>query len=263
MTAAAWDTNNGSQFQIRRRACVAGSARPRGSAAILAVATTTDADDLRRALTGQGLELNSVTDPAEALLAIGRTCPDAVVLAPLTGRLAPEAFLEIVRAQEPDLPVVVGVGPSDHGLAARAAALGAAVLGHPLAPGPLLQLLGSLVHPARRLEARPPVLDLGRLRIDSTAPRIWLDGTLIKLPLREHLVLRYLAERADTVITRRELVTALWGHDDERSDNSLSVHVLRLRRRLTDAGGDGPWIEAIRGLGYQFTLPGPGATITQ
>lgn len=255
MVVTAWETNNHSQFHTRRRACLAGCGQGQGPAAVLLVAAQDDADTLTEALAGQLLELELVHDPAEALLAVGRTCPDVVVLGPTHGRLDSLTFLEVVRTHEPDLPVVVGVSPADSGLAGPAAGLGAAVLAHPYDPDRLLRLLRSLIPGRRHLEPRPLVLDLGRLRIDSAAPRIWLDGRPIKLPMREHLVLRYLAERRDTVVSRRELVVALWGEEDTRTNDSLTVHILRLRRRLGDDKTHPQWIEAVRGLGYQFTVP--------
>ncbi|MBW0105864.1 response regulator transcription factor [Pseudonocardia sp. KRD291] len=257
MSVTAWETDNHSQFHIRRRACLAGCGAARGQLAVLLVTGPADAQVLARALAGQLLELEHVADPAEALLAIGRTCPDVVILGPNDGSLDPVAFLQVIRTHEPDLPVVVGVTSTEEDLAGPAARLGAAVLAHPFDPDRLLQILRSLVTGRRQIEPRPLLLDLGRLRIDSAAPRIWLDGALIKLPMREHLLLRYLAERRDAVVSRRELITALWGADDARSSNSLAVHILRLRRRLGGDDSQAQWIEAIRGLGYQLSIPPP------
>ena len=54
------------------------------------------------------------------------------------------------------------------------------------------------------------------------------------------------------MISRHELVAAIWGEQSTGSDNSLSVHVTRLRRRLAAARSE-VRIEAVRGLGYQLT----------
>lgn len=101
---------------------------------------------------------------------------------------------------------------------------------------------------------KPLPIDLGRLRVDGAAPRMWLDGMETVLPAMEFLLLRYLAERHGEILPRRELLTAAWGDRPSVSSNSLAVHLARLRNRLEgDIGED--WIRPIRGIGYQFLVP--------
>ncbi|MEQ3542355.1 winged helix-turn-helix domain-containing protein [Pseudonocardia tropica] len=253
MMTEAWETDGRSPVQIRRRACLAGGDDHASPAVVLFVARPVETTAMQRELAGQPFDLHPVHDTAEALLVVGRTCPDAVVLAATDGRLSPGEFLDVLHALEPDLRIIVGVGGDDDGgLAARAVALGATVTARPFAPEALLGLIGAALGNARVVTARPLPIEVGRLRIDSVAPRIWLDDTSIRLPLREHLVLRYLAARPDAVISRHELVAAIWGEQSTGSDNSLSVHVTRLRRRLAAARSE-VRIEAVRGLGYQLT----------
>lgn len=257
MMTEAWETDGRSPVQIRRRACLAEGEGNAGGAVVLFVARPSETATLQRALAGQPFDLHPVHDTAEALLVVGRTCPDAVVLAATDGRLSPVEFLDVLHALEPSLRIVVGVGDNDGDLAARAATLGATVTARPFDPEALLGLISAAIGGARVAPSRPLPIDVGRLRIDSVAPRIWLDGTPIRLPLREHLVLRYLAARTDAVISRHELITAIWGEQSTGSDNSLSVHVTRLRRRLAAARSE-VRIEAVRGLGYQLTVtPSP------
>ncbi|WP_214365838.1 winged-helix domain-containing protein [Pseudonocardia sp. H11422] len=254
MSVTAWESDN-SQSHARRRACLAAGAAQPARVAVLVVDTEDIARDLGRALAGQPVELERASDPAHGLLLVGRLCPDAVLLGPGAGRLDPLSFLEVVHAGEPDLPVIVGVGPGDAALAAGAVVLGAAVLAHPYRADQLLRLLPSLVPAQRTIEIRPLTLDLGRLTIDGAAPQMCLDGVTTRLPMREYLLLRYLAERVGAVVSRKEAVRAIWGVDGVRGSNTLTVHVMRLRRRLHDDEDNPQWIQAIRGLGYQFTVP--------
>lgn len=218
------------------------------------------AESVRSALVGQPVEIESTDDPATGLILVGRICPDIVLLGPVSGPLDVIGFLQAVCHAEPDLPVIVGIGSGNSTLAGQAALLGAAVLAHPYRTDALLRLLTSLVKRERPLDVRPPDLDLGRLRIDGVAPRMWLDGTEERLPMREYLLLRYLAERAGAVVARKEIIRAIWGVDGVRGSNTLTVHVMRLRRRLLDDDSDPQWIQVIRGVGYQFTIPSPSTT---
>jgi DNA-binding response OmpR family regulator len=220
-------------------------------------------------LAGQRLQLSATGDPATALLMVGRTRPNIVVLGPVVGRLDAIGLLEVLRAHEPQLPVIVGVGVGDGRFAARVAALGpAAVVAHPYRLEQLLRLLQSCAPSglALALAVAPLPIDLGRLRIDAVAPVIEVDGVRGTLPPRQYLLLRFLAERVGQVVSRVEIEEALWGVADDRAASSLAVHIMRLRRRLTaeDTAGDaagardhgGRWITAVRGLGYMLTIPG-------
>ena len=104
---------------------------------------------------------------------------------------------------------------------------------------------------------RPLPIDLGRLRVDGAAARIWVDGTESLIPAMEFLLLRYLAERHGEIVTREELVCAGWGEGAAVPSNSLNVHLARLRRRFPGDSGE-HWIRPIRGIGYQFLVPAAG-----
>jgi DNA-binding response OmpR family regulator len=251
----AWDSGS-SPFHARRRACLTRDGQPRDRLAVLVVDHDDVAQELAKSLSGQPVELRTCHDPAEALLVLGRTCPDVVLLGPATGRLDPIEFLTIARAGDPDVPVVVGAGPDSGDFAARATGSGAtAVVQRPYRAKELLALLGALARQADALEFRPMVLELeGRLVIDGTEPRFWLDGKEVTLPPREFLLLRYLAERIGTVVTRKKIVRALWG-EQPPSSNSLNVHVARLRKRLGDDEHNPRWIVAVRSLGLRFSVP--------
>jgi DNA-binding response OmpR family regulator len=206
-------------------------------------------------LAGQLLDVHTADNVADALLRVGRTEPDVVVVGPLSAHLDPVTLVEALRRNEPDLPVVVGIRPQDSELAGRMAALGpAAVVAHPFRCANLVKLVHSLAAGHRdQLPATPPI-DLGRLQIDADTPEIWLDGTAVTLPLREYL-LRYLAERVNRVVPYAEIGRSVWGNPEAGTNNTVAVHVTRLRRRLGGDRREARWITAVRGIGYRLTVP--------
>ena len=131
------------------------------------------------------------------------------------------------------------------------------VLETPFAPEALLRLLDTSVPDGESFHVRPMPIDLGRLRVDGTASRIWVDGIEALIPAMEFLLLRYLAERHGEIVTRQELVYAGWGEGAAVPSNSLNVHLARLRRRFP-LGSAEHWIRPIRGIGYQFLVPAGG-----
>ena len=92
----------------------------------------------------------------------------------------------------------------------------------------------------------PPISRSARLRIDTRASRVTLDGNPVKLTSLEYRLLAYLAHHRGKVVSRTELVEHLYDQDFDRDSNTIEVFIGRLRKKL-DAG----LIQTVRGLGYQ------------
>lgn len=76
-----------------------------------------------------------------------------------------------------------------------------------------------------------------------------------ELSLTEFRLLKCLARKAGRIVTREELLSALWDDVSFVDDNTLTVNVARVRRRLQDIGLVGV-IETKRGQGYALVLGG-------
>jgi DNA-binding response OmpR family regulator len=242
-----WDEAQGVRSTVRRWLAVLLVDRP----AVL--------EPLARALSTQPLDVRTTDSTADALLLVGRAVPDVVVVGPVKNRSSDLVTLvEALRRHEPELPVIVGLRPKDGRLAAVLAPLEpAAIIGYPFQTDYLVRLLRSLAPPGRSPAVGRQPIDLGRLQINGSAPEIHLDGEHLVLPLREFLLLRYLAERVGNVVSRAEIGQAVWGRPQAGANNTVAVHVTRLRRRLGAKREGARWITAVRGVGYRLTVPEP------
>lgn len=72
-----------------------------------------------------------------------------------------------------------------------------------------------------------------------------------KLPLsrNEYLILQLLLENCGKIVSRDELMTCLWGNDEFIDDNTLTVNINRVRKKLEQAGCV-DYIKTKKGLGY-------------
>lgn len=98
-----------------------------------------------------------------------------------------------------------------------------------------------------------PKLSFGAVVIDTVTGTVDKDAIPVRLTALETRILIYLAHRTDQVVTRSDLIEAVYDHDNDRDFNSLEVIVSRLRKKL---GAD--LIETVRGAGYR--LRGSGAS---
>jgi len=224
---------------------------------VLLACDPAEADRLQQAWVGQSIDVECTPDLATALVRTGQLGPSMIVVGDPGGVLGPVEFLHALRQVDTSTPVIVGLG-GDPQLASDALAAGAtAVVGRPFSPEAVLRLLDTSAPSGGSFQVRPLPIDLGRLRVDGAATRIWVDGTESLIPAMEFLLLRYLAERHGEIVTREELVYAGWGDGAAVPSNSLNVHLARLRRRFP-LGSAEHWIRPIRGIGYQFLVPAGG-----
>ena len=75
------------------------------------------------------------------------------------------------------------------------------------------------------------------------------DGEQIVLTNKEFELLNLLVRSSGIVMTRDQLLDAIWGHDFSGESRTLDVHIATLRQKLGNAG---EMIETIRGVGYRL-----------
>ncbi|MGZ4332192.1 MAG: AfsR/SARP family transcriptional regulator [Solirubrobacteraceae bacterium] len=98
------------------------------------------------------------------------------------------------------------------------------------------------------------------LQVDVLGPvEVWVEGRRVALGgQRPRALLAVLAVMRDRVVSSARLIDELWGEEPPaRARESLQVHISRLRKAVTEAGGDSEWL-ATRAGGYVLKL-GPGA----
>lgn len=93
------------------------------------------------------------------------------------------------------------------------------------------------------------IVDFGRLRIDRSAHRIWVDGAEIELTALEFRLLVTLYDRKNRVQSRSALLDDVWGIQADITTRTVDTHVKRLREKLESARD---YIETVRGVGYRF-----------
>lgn len=98
------------------------------------------------------------------------------------------------------------------------------------------------------------VYELDGLYLDRTRCSMeWRDKAVYLTP-KEFRLLDIMARRPWQVVSRNELLEALWDDVDFVDDNTLTVNVTRVRRKLEEIGIKGA-IETVRGQGYRLICP--------
>ena len=85
------------------------------------------------------------------------------------------------------------------------------------------------------------------LNLDDTSASV--NGEKIELTKNEFLILKALMEKQGRVVSREEIMERLWGNDEFVDDNTLTVNITRIRKKM-EAAGITDFIGTKRGLGY-------------
>ncbi|MET7379627.1 response regulator transcription factor [Streptomyces sp. NPDC005526] len=93
------------------------------------------------------------------------------------------------------------------------------------------------------------VLSFADLRMDLTTREVTRDGRPVELTRTEFTLLEMFLAHPRQVLTREQILKAVWGFDFEPSSNSLDVYVMYLRRK-TESGGEPRLVHTVRGVGY-------------
>jgi two-component system, OmpR family, phosphate regulon response regulator PhoB len=89
----------------------------------------------------------------------------------------------------------------------------------------------------------------GRLRVDDSGHRVWVDDRPVTLTALEFRLLTTLLGRRGRAQTREMLLQTVWGIEADITTRTVDTHVKRLREKL---GAAGVYVETLRGVGYRF-----------
>ncbi|MFD1176836.1 response regulator transcription factor [Paenibacillus puldeungensis] len=98
-----------------------------------------------------------------------------------------------------------------------------------------------------------PQISLGALTIYPEKYEVTLNGEAITLRPKEFEVLLYLARKPGVVMTRDDLMNAVWGFDYIGGQRTVDVHVSSLRKKL-ELDPQSVHIDSIRGVGYKLVV---------
>ncbi|GGF47517.1 DNA-binding response regulator [Marmoricola endophyticus] len=107
----------------------------------------------------------------------------------------------------------------------------------------------------RGARERPTVLQVGDLRIDPAPRRVHRGEVEVELTAREFALLAFLARHVGEVVSKRQILDAVWDADFEGDPNIVEVYVRHLRNKLDRPFGREA-ISTLRGAGYLLRSDG-------
>jgi two-component system OmpR family response regulator len=208
---------------------------------------------IQRGLVGQGYQAPIAETGEDAMLFVRTEPVDLVLLdIALPDGDGHEVLAEIRRLRR-DLPVIMVTARDD--VASKIGALDRGADDYMTKPFNFDELLARIRALTRRSDqAHASAIDWPGLHIDLLSHRVWRGEQEVALSRREFALLEYFARNPGRLLSRQQILAAVWEYDYEGESNVVDVYVRYLRNKL-DRPHEASLFTTIRGSGYRFDPP--------
>ncbi|MEV6027630.1 response regulator transcription factor [Streptomyces sp. NPDC052036] len=210
---------------------------------------------LQRSLAFEGYDTEVAVDGADALAKSTAYQPDLVVLDIQMPRMDGLTAARRMRGAGTTTPILMLTARDTVG--DRVTGLDAGADDYLVKPFELDELFARIRALLRRSSyaatavgaLEEEALTFADLRMDLATREVSRGGRPVELTRTEFTLLEMFLAHPRQVLTREQILKAVWGFDFEPSSNSLDVYVMYLRRK-TEAGGEPRLVHTVRGVGY-------------
>jgi DNA-binding response OmpR family regulator len=125
----------------------------------------------------------------------------------------------------------------------------------PFSPRELVARVRSVLRGIRQSPPASEVLRLGDLEIDASSMTVQAQGRNVVTTVREFRLLEYLVAHRGRVLTRDQLLDAVWKETPFVTPRSVDVYIRRLREKIEIDPRHPQYLKTLRGIGYRFESP--------
>lgn len=202
-------------------------------------------------LTQHGYAVKNAYSGTEGLLVQGEDIDLILLDLMLPGKSGEEIIREL--KQKHNIPVIVTSAIHDVGKKVDLFALGADdYVTKPFHNEELLaRIAARLRAPESFISAAPPLI-YKDIVLDQGDFTVACNGRNVELSVHEFELLRLLLNNVGRVCTKSVIYDTVWNDENSADDNTLNVHISKLRKKLKECNPDNAYIETVWGIGYRM-----------
>jgi two-component system OmpR family response regulator len=196
-----------------------------------------------------GYETISAKHGLEALRLIREQKPDLVILDINMPQLDGFGVIEKLRNENNNVPVIVLTARDQRDDKSIGFGLGADdFVTKPFGLEELLMRVAAVLRRSKNTPTSGNILVSGNISLDVSNYRVSVKDEVIETSPTEFKLLHYLMENMGRVLTREQILSAVWGLDFATDGAVLDTYISYLRKKI----GDNANIRTVRGVGYQI-----------
>ncbi len=215
-------------------------------------------------LESEGYRVSAATDGKEAVDIFRKRRPDLVILDVMMPQLSGYDVCRAIRAEDEHVPIIMLTAKGEEIDKVVGLQLGAD--DYVTKPFGIHELLARIAAQFRRSTTAPDSPDgtrdapdtftFGAATIDCRRYRARRGRKAFELSDREVQLLRFFYARPDEVLSRDELLNAVWGINYYGTTRTLDQHIAQLRKKIESGKGKAETIVTVHGVGYRYVPAG-------
>lgn len=106
--------------------------------------------------------------------------------------------------------------------------------------------------PSEQIVTIPKIYDFGRFTLDEHAGELRVEGRLVECPSQVFGLLLFFCQNPNRLFSKAQLYEQVWGEQSISDDNTVMVHIHRIRERIEKKSSAPEYLITVRGLGYKL-----------
>jgi DNA-binding response OmpR family regulator len=209
---------------------------------------------LKDNLEAQGYLVRTATDGLRGLEALGRECPDLLLLDIMMPRMNGYELCRAARSRHLNMPIIMLTAKGQEEDIVRGLEMGAD--DYVTKPFSIRELLARVKAFLRRQGSESDTIGFGDFRLDRSAHKLFRKEDEVILTSKEFRLLDFFVRHTGRALTRDTILDGVWGSEIIVTDRSVDRCVTTLRSKIESDPHNPVFIQTIREIGYRFEVPG-------
>ncbi len=202
---------------------------------------------LKNYLEEEGYETEQALDGIEGIGKFRRGKFDLILLDVMLPKVDGFGVLEIIR-QESDVPVIMLTALDDEAYQMKGYDLKVdEYVTKPFSIKLLLKKIEAVLRRYGKSIKKDGIFSYRKLKLNSESYQVWMENEELSFTQKEFELLREFLLNQGRVLTRGQLLDAVWGIDYFGEERIVDTHIKNIRRKMKE-----DYIETIRGVGYRI-----------
>lgn len=208
---------------------------------------------IERKLQSNNFTVDCCFTAEEALLEINKHVYAAIILDLNLPKMSGYAFLQILRKKS-DVPVIINTAHADVKSRVKLINVGASdFIEKSFAPDEILESIKIILEDRESEKERNKTFKFKDVEVDFMTRTLKRNNELVDLTNKEFDILKMLIDNPERAFSRKQLYLVVWGEEyDESVDNTINVHVKRLRNKIEVNPKKPDIIATVYAFGYRL-----------